>query len=300
MCCISKKRLNTSTESLNVQESCDVLGHNCCIIQTLVQREDTLPSSASCERAVCETSDVADAQMRDTCSKERNFISDQMNMDIDIGKERPVNDVASPVGSDCSSEKLVASKSCDQEFYYFDNIRKGEVFAVSQVWAAYDEENMPRKYAQICNIDELPFRFIQISWWRNGYNLVTQCLSWTRLAVPNILDYDMVKSSEEGSSSEYYSFTHCQPVPQDIESIKLRWPAEDFASEQIWAVYNGPDSMPRQYVIVNIVVSENEVCVTLQDDEIYWVEENLPFVCGSFRAVRTILNLGISRFSHLG
>ncbi|XP_077250437.1 uncharacterized protein LOC143889921 [Tasmannia lanceolata] len=86
---------------------------------------------------------------------------------------------------------------------------------------------------------------------------------------------------------------------------KRKWSVNDFAEDQIWAVYDGPDAMPRLYVKVNNVISPNKVCVTylephpMHDDEILWVEENLPFVCGIFRASRTTVNLEMSKFSFL-
>ncbi|KAK9272304.1 hypothetical protein L1049_002675 [Liquidambar formosana] len=129
------------------------------------------------------------------------------------------------------------------------------------------------------------------------------------LAVPEVLDCIMAKSSEERSSSAS-SALHCPSSPlldlyPRAESLKLKWSAKDFASDQLWAVYDVPDSMPRQYAVVNNVVSGSEVCVTflepfpMVDEEIYWVKEKLPFVCGSFRAGRTTLTLGMSQFSHL-
>ncbi|XP_059645282.1 uncharacterized protein LOC132286882 [Cornus florida] len=127
-------------------------------------------------------------------------------------------------------------------------------------------------------------------------------------AIPDALkNMAQEETSENGISSEYSSLTHCPLFsPHTPESsIKFRWSAEHVASEQIWAVYDGPDSMPRRYVVVNNLISDNEACVTfldphpMLDDEIYWVEENLPFVVGLFRASTTTLNLSITHFSHL-
>ncbi|KAI3929548.1 hypothetical protein MKX01_025716 [Papaver californicum] len=67
------------------------------------------------------------------------------------------------------------------------------------------------------------------------------------------------------------------------------WPAEAFSSGQIRAIYDGPDAMPRRYVIVHGVNSGGEVCATFLEphpklvDEMNWVT----------------LNLEVSRFSHL-
>ncbi|KAK9271631.1 hypothetical protein L1049_001994 [Liquidambar formosana] len=375
------------------------------------------------------------------------------------------SNMISPVNFDCSSQKLfwslnsMTGKSYDRDFYDFDDIRKAEVFAVGQVWAAYDEEGMPRSYAWINNIDKLPFR-LNISWlkpapvmahekrwcevglptacgffdldrtratvtepaifshmisrfagptnkqveiypkkheiwaiykdwkpfeWssdpeaRKGYifQMVDILTGYSKqadimvaglvkvegfksvfrrytkngseqafpvparelfmfshsvpayrfvggeingisegmfeldpLVVPEVLHCMMTKSLEEGSSSESFVFAHCPPSPlldsyPKAESLKLKWSVKDFASDQLWAVYDGLDSMPRRYAVVNNVVSGSEVCVTflephpLLDVEIYWVEEKLPFVCGSFRACKTTHNLETSHFSHL-
>ncbi|GAB4830511.1 hypothetical protein Ancab_020222 [Ancistrocladus abbreviatus] len=86
--------------------------------------------------------------------------------------------------------------------------------------------------------------------------------------------------------------------------LSLQWSAEDFVSGQVWAIYDA-DGMPRRYVVLNYVISSTEVCATflephpVSDDEVYWVEENLPLVCGSFKVGTATIALGISRFSHL-
>lgn len=348
----------------------------------------------------------------------------------------------------------------DRDFYNFNNIRTRDVFANGQIWAAYDEEHMPRNYARIMCIDKSPFR-LHISWlkpapvtiherkwcevglpvacgfferdrtratitqpnifshlisgfassskiqveiyprkheiwaiytdWKpyewcsdpearkgciiqmveilSGYSnqsdvvvaslvkvegfksvfrrytsngseqpfsisssdlfmfshsvpayrfvggekngISEGMLELDCLAVPAILDCVMAKSLDEGVSRNSSTFTHCAPTTPlpvlypKVESLKLKWSTTDFASYQLWAVYDCPDFMPRRYAIVNNVVSGSEVCVTflephpMLDDEICWVKEKLPFVCGSFRAGSTSLNLEISRFSHL-
>ncbi|KAJ4947957.1 hypothetical protein NE237_005555 [Protea cynaroides] len=113
------------------------------------------------------------------------------------------------------------------------------------------------------------------------------------------------------SSNDYSSSTHCPLIPTailsepEVETLKSQWTAKDFFSGQIWAVYDGPDSMPRQYVRINNLVSRSEVCVTvlkpypIRDNEIQWVKENLPVVCGLFQADRITCNIQLSRFSHL-
>lgn len=84
-----------------------------------------------------------------------------------------------------------------------------------------------------------------------------------------------------------------------------KWSPKNFVADQVWAVYDGPDSMPRLYAKVINVFSQSEVCVTflelnpMIDEEIQWVEEGLPVVCGIFRAGGGTTILEMSRFSHI-
>ncbi|KAF9612315.1 hypothetical protein IFM89_038918 [Coptis chinensis] len=132
------------------------------------------------------------------------------------------------------------------------------------------------------------------------------------LAVPNDLVESMAKPSGKTNSSYSSSFSdHPGPVSSSIildpenTSMEGKWCRKDFTSGQVWAVYDGSDSMPRRYVLVNSVISAVGVSVTFLEphpvlyDEIHWVEENLPFVCGLFKTGKTTVNLGMSQFSHL-
>ncbi|XP_068666648.1 uncharacterized protein [Aristolochia californica] len=91
----------------------------------------------------------------------------------------------------------------------------------------------------------------------------------------------------------------------DIQYYKRKWSAKNFSEDQIWAISDGSDEMPRLYVKVNNVSAPSKVSVTylephpMHDDEIQWVEENLPFVCGIFRASRVTVDLEMPKFSHL-
>ncbi|KAF9593634.1 hypothetical protein IFM89_024451 [Coptis chinensis] len=132
------------------------------------------------------------------------------------------------------------------------------------------------------------------------------------LAVPNDLVESMAKPSGKTNSSYSSSFSdHPGPVSSSIildpenTSMEGKWCRKDFTSGQVWAVYDGSDSMPRRYVLVNSVISAVGASVTFLEphpvlyDEIHWVEENLPFVCGLFKTGKTTVNLGMSQFSHL-
>ncbi|KAF5204999.1 Dnaj heat shock n-terminal domain-containing protein [Thalictrum thalictroides] len=108
-------------------------------------------------------------------------------------------------------------------------------------------------------------------------------------------------SSSIGKGGPIALFLNSEP---EITSM-CKWSRKDFATDQVWAVYDGPDSMPRRYVVVNNVVSGIEVCATFLDpyptldEEKQWVEEGLPFVCGLFRPRRNTMNLSMSQFSHV-
>ncbi|OMO85543.1 hypothetical protein CCACVL1_10113 [Corchorus capsularis] len=54
-------------------------------------------------------------------------------------------------------------KDCNQDYYNFVDARKRDIYSVGQIWATYDEEDLPRKYAQITWIDESSFRLF-VSW----------------------------------------------------------------------------------------------------------------------------------------
>ncbi|KAJ6851564.1 uncharacterized protein M6B38_259645 [Iris pallida] len=89
-----------------------------------------------------------------------------------------------------------------------------------------------------------------------------------------------------------------------IKSRKSKLTPDDFSVDQVWAVYDGPDAMPRHYVKVVTIVSSTQVCVAflephpMLDQEIQWVEESLPMACGVFRAGRSTTILDMSKFSH--
>ncbi|XP_058102937.1 uncharacterized protein LOC131246633 [Magnolia sinica] len=386
--------------------------------------------------------------------------------------ERCKDDVGIGMGCDvydenmCLSTRPIYRKRPDPDFYDFEDDRKVESFAVGQIWAAYDAENMPRRYAQIMKIisqqskvyvtwlkpepksrDEkrwfdagLPiscgsfmmkrnkvalsgttmfshtfplaqcakderleiypkkgdvwaiYRDCDMEWCSNlvaregceyemveiltgyskgeglrvayltkveGFRSIFQrymnkgselsfqipatklfvfshnvpafrfrgmemdgvadgMLELDPLAVPNHLVQDfsyatsssmnLAKQSMEGNCSDQTSITH-HPHPHrsnsDTQCYKRQWAAKDFLEDQVWAIYDGPDDMPRQYIKVNSVISASKVSVTflephpMHDDEIQWVEEDLPSVCGIFRLGRLITNLEMEKFSHL-
>lgn len=81
--------------------------------------------------------------------------------------------------------------------------------------------------------------------------------------------------------------------------------ADDFATGQVWAIYCGEDTMPRQYALVNSVVSDRQVWVTILEheqlvgeDKNKW-REDLPVACGTFKPGNGNVVLDMSQFSHL-
>ncbi|KAK1281471.1 hypothetical protein QJS10_CPB22g00484 [Acorus calamus] len=84
------------------------------------------------------------------------------------------------------------------------------------------------------------------------------------------------------------------------------WTAEDLVPGQIWAVRDGSARYPRRYVeVVNWgSITDSEASVFFlephptRDEEMRWVEEGLPFVCGMFRASKEIAHIELSLFSH--
>lgn len=124
--------------------------------------------------------------------------------------------------------------------------------------------------------------------------------------------HNLVVSRKEVAHNEVYhpkkkvvnEAKHMAPkaLPPPVNDVDQK---KDFAQDQIWAVFGGSDSMPQQYVKVNSIVSVSLVSVTylephpILDDEIHWVEESLPFVCGMFRIGLTTTCLETCMFSHL-
>ncbi|KAI3688629.1 hypothetical protein L2E82_46342 [Cichorium intybus] len=82
------------------------------------------------------------------------------------------------------------------------------------------------------------------------------------------------------------------------------WTVNDFTTGQVWAVYTGKDSMPRQYVVINNMISPTRLSATVLepepvlDNDTSWKNRNFPIVCGLFRAKDTVLNFDLSQLSH--
>ncbi|KAK1407139.1 hypothetical protein QVD17_38750 [Tagetes erecta] len=98
--------------------------------------------------------------------------------------------------------------------------------------------------------------------------------------------------------------SNLNPNPQN-SVLGPNWVAHAFTSGQVWATYSGNDLMPRQYVLINNMISQSGFSATILepepvfDLEISWKNRNLPIVCGMFRAKEFKINIDISQFSHL-
>lgn len=104
--------------------------------------------------------DYADEKQKKICAEEATCVAAKM-----MSEEG--NDLHSRLeeGSRSSSLHLVARKRYHSEFYDFENNRKAELFSTGQVWVAYDQENMPRRYGQIDKV--IPDKSqLHVAWFR--------------------------------------------------------------------------------------------------------------------------------------
>lgn len=84
-----------------------------------------------------------------------------------------------------------------------------------------------------------------------------------------------------------------------------KWGIGDFSCDQIWAVRDDPDAMPRRYVVVKNVGEEGTISVTflepilISSDMKRWFEQGLPIACGSFKKGKSTKILRVCQFSHV-
>ncbi|RLM86036.1 uncharacterized protein C2845_PM04G08330 [Panicum miliaceum] len=118
--------------------------------------------------------------------------------------------------------------------------------------------------------------------------------------VPLINEQIGVKEVATGSS---YHVAVNDPDFYDFENNR---DADRFAVDQIWAIYDDDDGMPRYYARIKQVYSPNFMLrfTSLEHDPLYdaekaWSSKELPVACGSFRLGRTILIEDTKMFSHV-
>ncbi|OEL13188.1 hypothetical protein BAE44_0025793 [Dichanthelium oligosanthes] len=91
---------------------------------------------------------------------------------------------------------------------------------------------------------------------------------------------------------------------QAMTSCDNKFSPKDFLENQIWAVFDSWDRMPRSYVRIIRVVSCTSVFVLklephpMLNEEIRWVEDGLPVSSGVFRAATETTYKDIWEFSH--
>lgn len=92
----------------------------------------------------------------------------------------------------------------------------------------------------------------------------------------------------------------------DFYDFEKNRDADRFAVDQIWAIYDDHDGMPRYYARIKQVYSPNFMLrfTWLEHDPLYdaekaWSSKELPVACGSFRVGKTLLTEDTKMFSHV-
>ncbi|KAL5068679.1 hypothetical protein RYX36_019566 [Vicia faba] len=111
---------------------------------------------------------------------------------------------------------------------------------------------------------------------------------------------------------------NCSPLNSDIPSSPeiIVCPDPDFnnfekdkaencfAVNQLWAIYDTSDAMPRFYAFVKKVASPFNLQITWleadpdEDDEVDWFNADLPIACGKFKLANSQKTADIGMFSH--
>ncbi|CAL5208538.1 unnamed protein product [Lathyrus oleraceus] len=79
---------------------------------------------------------------------------------------------------------------------------------------------------------------------------------------------------------------------------------DSFAANQLWAIYDTTDAMPRFYALVKKVASPFNLHITwleanpYEDDEKDWYNADLPIACGKFKLANTQKTTDLGMFSH--
>ncbi|XP_042517156.1 uncharacterized protein LOC122091344 [Macadamia integrifolia] len=134
----------------------------------------------------------------------------------------------------------------------------------------------------------------------NGKNETETCKE-NRKEADVVNDSKSIESPKTMPDPEYYDY----PDPDFSNFDQLR-ELEKFAVDQIWALYDTIDAMPRFYALIRKVYSPGfKVRITWLEptpddkDEIDWVEEDLPVACGRFKHGKTENTQDQLMFSHV-
>ncbi|PWZ14829.1 DnaJ subfamily B member 12 [Zea mays] len=120
-------------------------------------------------------------------------------------------------------------------------------------------------------------------------------------------------SSGSGSDAAAKSVNHSIPCnvtvscpDPDFYDFEKNRDADRFTVDQIWAVYDDLEGMPRYYARIKQVYSPNFMLQftwleydPLCDAEKEWSSKELPVACGNFRVGRTLLTEDTKMFSHV-
>ncbi|KAL3505798.1 hypothetical protein ACH5RR_031180 [Cinchona calisaya] len=116
-----------------------------------------------------------------------------------------------------------------------------------------------------------------------------------------ILQTGEEKETEQSSEPQVYEYP--DPDFNDFDEYRKE---ECFASEQLWAVYDTLDAMPRFYALIRKVLSPGfRLKITWlepdpdDEDKVKWVNEGLPASCGKFRFGHTEISEERPMFSHI-
>lgn len=116
---------------------------------------------------------------------------------------------------------------------------------------------------------------------------------------------DSKSSSNDGSKKK--PDPECFDVPDpDFHDFDKDRKEQCFTIDQLWAVYDTSDGMPRFYARIKKVLSPRfKVRITWLEadpdsqDEIDWLNEDLPVSCGKFKFGNTQTTEDVNMFSHL-
>ncbi|XP_026444614.1 uncharacterized protein LOC113344958 [Papaver somniferum] len=110
--------------------------------------------------------------------------------------------------------------------------------------------------------------------------------------------------AEDDGNSEGPEPVVAEVVYPDFYSFDRDRTEECFALDQIWAIFDSLDGMPRFYARINKVYSPFKVELTWLEfvaddpDQTAWKTDGLPFACGKFKLEKTDTVKEIGTFSH--
>ncbi|URE10020.1 hypothetical protein MUK42_32918 [Musa troglodytarum] len=319
--------------------------------------------------------DTAEQQQKKICTHEESCVTSQKNSKdgIDLYLKRPEENASS------SSSQFISRKRPEPDFYNFENNTMAEVSSrTGQIWGAYNQENMPHRYAQIDKI--MPDMFhLYVTWFKPCIPQSQDEKKWFDVGLPIACGSLVLESNK-------FTFSNRDMLSHLISNGITNQQFEIYSRKgEVWVVYRdwgigwcssplvtkncdlemveiitdyledlgvtaaylpkvaGYKNVCCSYLergnVLSINISRKKLTLTMSlhsdlrvgklmelqkynrlrrvkywnpkpvsvifieshpmiDEEIQWVEENLPLACGIFRA-GNVGNLDMSRFSHL-